>query len=713
MFGVLLLPSVFSAYVSVVKPISTGGVPGVFPELKHPKAPANVAASVLNRPVQTNKFYGNLLVEDPVNPVFQLPYVIKGLEKGPYLAISHCDARTTVAASGTEDRVQYYFAAFNENIRVGATELGANAPLQVTSDDPFSTSFTLGGRIEVPVVRGGAYVTAIFRDSTPKVGTIHALTGVNGDAPGTHTGSKFKLTLNNGQFWIVYVIDATSGNDVSVTLRYDDGWLIGTERVNNVAFRVAKLPHIEFDGTTEVPAGDVAAAEAIFDAHYATYDVGAEFFGEVDQDAKQGRYGFVWQKKGKNGPLLKFALAHHLEQFAAGVDKVNVHLLAPTVGMMTGVVGDRWELNEPDIATIGQVGHFALRDIPEGRKADIRAALSKDIDGLSSINIDSGSYYYAGKAFHRAAELALVADALGDAAARQTALDFCKKQVRPFLDGSTENNLVHDITWGGVSGRKGLDDYGFDFGNGYYNDHHFHWGYFFTAFAIIGKYDPGFINEARDWIQTLIRDVMNPSSDDKLFPVFRSFDWFCGSCFSQGIFASADGKDEESSSEEINMHYGLMLWGLTSGNADIHRLGQLSLAVSARTIRRYFLMSNNNDIHPKNFIGNKVTGIKFENKVDYATWFGGNMEYKHGIQMIPALPCTEYVRTRTFCREEWDLIGGIVDRVIGEDSFWGTILLWSQALFDRDAAFNKLLTSPVDNGMSRTWNLYYAATAPP
>jgi endo-1,3(4)-beta-glucanase len=156
-----------------------------------------------------------------------------------------------------------------------------------------------------------------------------------------------------------------------------------------------------------------------------------------------------------------------------------------------------------------------------------------------------------------------------------------------------------------------------------------------------------------------------------------------------------------------------MLWGLTSGNADIHRLGQLSLAVSARTIRRYFLMANNNDIHPKNFIGNKVTGIKFENKVDYATWFGGNMEYKHGIQMIPALPCTEYVRTRTFCKEEWDLIGGIVDRVIGEDSFWGTILLWSQALFDRDAAFNKLKTSPVDNGMSRTWNLYYAATAPP
>lgn len=30
----------------------------------------------------------------------------------------------------------------------------------------------------------------------------------------------------------------------------------------------------------------------------------------------------------------------------------------------------------------------------------------------------------------------------------------------------------------------------------------------------------------------------------------------------------------------------------------------------------------------------QVTGIFFESKVDYTTWFGGNVEYIHGIQVI-------------------------------------------------------------------------------
>jgi endo-1,3(4)-beta-glucanase len=261
--------------------------------------------------------------------------------------------------------------------------------------------------------------------------------------------------------------------------------------------------------------------------------------------------------------------------------------------------------------------------------------------------------------------------------------------------------------------RTGLTDSGADFGNGYYNDHHFHWGYFFVAASIIAKYDNAFREKVKPWIQTLIRDVMNPSSQDNRFPVFRSFDWFCGHCFAQGIFASADGKDEESTSEEIAMHYGISIWGLAVENADIHRLGQLSLAVSARSIRRYFLMTADNDIHPAQFIGNKVTGIKFENKCDYTTWFGGNTEYKHGIQMIPPLPCTEFVRTRVFCTQEWQLISGVATSCLSKGQWWGTVLLWSQALIDRNAAYDRLKTAPIDEHQSRTWNLYFAATAPP
>ena len=151
------------------------------------------------------------------------------------------------------------------------------------------------------------------------------------------------------------------------------------------------------------------------------------------------------------------------------------------------------------------------------------------------------------------------------------------------------------------------------------------------------------------WIEGLIRDANNPSPQDTHFPQFRYFDWFSGHSWSQvsrqctrescsidgtlqGLFESADGKDQESTSEEINFHYGLALWGSATRSSTTEGLGRLMLAIAKRTIQTYFLMASDNKVMPKEFIANKVTGIFFENKADYATWFGANPEFIHGIQ---------------------------------------------------------------------------------
>lgn len=70
-----------------------------------------------------------------------------------------------------------------------------------------------------------------------------------------------------------------------------------------------------------------------------------------------------------------------------------------------------------------------------------------------------------------------------------------------------------------------IQDPGLNFGQGYYNDHHFHFGYHIYAAAILSEFD-------RDWGRThfeevllLIRDIANPSVKDEFFPVFRQKDW--------------------------------------------------------------------------------------------------------------------------------------------------------------------------------------------
>jgi len=119
----------------------------------------------------------------------------------------------------------------------------------------------------------------------------------------------------------------------------------------------------------------------------------------------------------------------------------------------------------------------------------------------------------------------------------------------------------------------------------------------------------------------LIRDVANPSKNDKFFPTFRNFDWFVGHSWASGIFPAIDGNNEESTSEDYNFFYGMKLWGQISKKENIELLADVILAVEARSFQSYFLMEDDNNIQPKKFIKNKVTGILFDNKADYTTFF--------------------------------------------------------------------------------------------
>jgi endo-1,3(4)-beta-glucanase len=158
------------------------------------------------------------------------------------------------------------------------------------------------------------------------------------------------------------------------------------------------------------------------------------------------------------------------------------------------------------------------------------------------------------------------------------------------------------------------------------SDHHYHYGYFVHTAAIIRHLDPTWgASSAATFVQALLRDVANPSTEDPYFPVFRSFDWFMGHSWSQGIFESLDGKDEESTSEDINFYYAMSLWANVSQQPYLERLGQVMMTVARRTIQSYFLMEDDNMNQPQVFVGNKVTGILFENKVDHTTYFSSRI----------------------------------------------------------------------------------------
>jgi endo-1,3(4)-beta-glucanase len=310
-------------------------------------------------------------------------------------------------------------------------------------------------------------------------------------------------------------------------------------------------------------------------------------------------------------------------------------------------------------------------------------------------------------------------DLLKDSATAQAGLSNLKDCFAVFINNTQDFPLVHETAWGGIvsSASYSTGDSGADFGNTYYNDHHFHYGYFIYAASIIGYLDPDWLTTNKAYINALARDVANPSTLDTYFPVSRNFDWYNGHSWAHGLYETFDGKDEESSSEDSMHAYALKMWGRTIGDANLEARGNLQLAVTARALQNYFLYTSGNTIEPAQFIGNKVSGILFENKIDHTTYFGTNIEYIQGIHMIPLLPSSTLTRTTEFVSEEWATYfdNGRVDAIVGG---WKGILYANYAIIDPDTSYNFFAQSGfdaswLDGGASRTWYMAFAAGLSP
>lgn len=95
-----------------------------------------------------------------------------------------------------------------------------------------------------------------------------------------------------------------------------------------------------------------------------------------------------------------------------------------------------------------------------------------------------------------------------------------------------------------------LSDFLNDFGAGWYNDHHFHYGYVWYAAAVVARADPAWAVEWGPMVRLLLRDVASPTSDAH-FSSFRSFDWYLGHSWAGGTFPGE--KNQESTSVHMHM----------------------------------------------------------------------------------------------------------------------------------------------------------------
>ena len=196
-----------------------------------------------------------------------------------------------------------------------------------------------------------------------------------------------------------------------------------------------------------------------------------------------------------------------------------------------------------------------------------------------------------------------------------------------------------------------------------FNDHHFHYGYFTYAAALLCMEDPSFAADYGEILTLIAKDYANYDRQDTRFPFLRTLDPWCGHSWAGGLgdAGNDNGNGQESTSEAMQSWGGLYLLGVALGDKEMRDAGIWGWNTEARATREYWF--DVDAVRPANAGGRKPWAGKGDRKGNYDysqykyaynsnitgkgigwwTWFGGDPLFMHGIQWMPVSPALQYL----------------------------------------------------------------------
>lgn len=674
----------------------------------------------------TNKFYINLLLSDQEYPAFVYPYVMWQSVSTLYgFAVQHTTSSDYTFAQYMDNGNPRIFTNPLDQYDVVFSSTSFNSAsdfsMSVSDLDVASVSVTLtetsdsANYIYLPIVEGMGLTTAVYHGSLiPRIDSgmnIQSLTVETSDNLASGV-SKYRVYINDIA-WILYVTNPYNDDTFSLSTTYGSGngySLIGNIAIDGLIIQATVAP-------------DSADDEEYFDKAAGMYVTGFSVEGTSNGVTSTYYYNYDTEGSSVSGSPLVYILPHQLSAVSSASSGANtgITIAAITRGYATAFLSASIEFTETLNTEISwlpwsaQLGSSTLKysaDLIQQLATAATDELSVDIwSSIKSLNT-----YYLGKVIDKYAYITLVcSDIIEDSDLTASALTNLKDAFNNLIADS--GYLNYDDKFGGIIANNdwsSITDTSDDFGNSHYNDHHFHYGYIIHAAAVLGHVDSlnggTWAEDNKDWVNALIRDVANPSKDDTHFPVFRYFDWYTGHSWASGLDYNINGLNEESTSEDYNFAYGMKMWAEVIGDKSMRYRADTMIQILSRAMENYFLFDDDNTVMPSEIISNKVAGISFQNYLDYTTYFGNDISYIHGIQMIPLTPVSGQMRSVNFVTQEWDeLLSSYMPSTAGG---WRGLLRLNQALIDPKTSYEFFSESDasdyLDNGMSLTWSLAFS-----
>ena len=472
---------------------------------------------------------------------------------------------------------QFYVNPKTQSLILSAQEIDSLTTLTTDTHLPFSVNINLKHReghwepkITFPVVQGMSFVTGGYRNATPTIQCPGE--GFKSISPPIPVGksTKYRIEDEKGRSWVIYINPAsTQSYDATAFQKIDNNTLIGPGN---------------FKGTIQVarnPIGD--DGEKLYDRAAGTFVTRAVLTGTVND--QRGAYSLHYSKIGTS-PLLMFILPHHMQSLDQDLKSqvTKLQLRTTTKGIATAVCADTLTFIEPALPTTMSFGPWTptigaskIR-YPQGTLDLLSVTAEIDLKRIMSEPTPPDSMYYAGKTLAKFATLLWVMKEVlpSPSALYPRGLEKLKSEMARYIANNQRYPLFYDDSWKGIISNAGFHNPGADFGNTYYNDHHFHFGYFVYVCAVLGFLDPGWLAEGdnKAWCQMLVKDYAESDYRGRDYPFFRSFDWWSGHSWAKGLFESADGKDEESTSEDGFASFAVKMWGKVIGDVNMEKRGK-------------------------------------------------------------------------------------------------------------------------------------------
>lgn len=610
-------PQVLGAPISISAP--------VYPANSgHALAPTGAWGS-LTAPYPTNASWLNIAMKyDPANDATE-PDKTKVY---PYTARTH-NKKLKVDYPSLTNSASGIIESFAETVRFEATETFTDREVMSSDDDLCVThqwQVDSTHYMECPFMQGSPYVSMKYMSLTPKITTAHAILSINGSAfSGNFTGTKFKLVFNNGQTWILYF-----DSSVTLTSSTSGGYSLTANSTYTGWVRTAILRDSGYETDLDtyspaIPTGGTVAYSSAGDTATITY---------------------TYTKAG-SGTILMAYLPHHQDMLSSPT-YATPQFSNTIKGTLKTIASDSISFTLDLITTTEK----SSTPIEDAKLSTIQSALNTD----ASITINPTDPYFGGKKVSQLGRIALIADELNDTSNALTIRSNLADGMSEWIPLGGTETPIYDSVWGGICTPSSITSSSVDFGHGYYNDHHFHWGYWVYAAYCLGKGDSSWLSTYEEHINSLLRDYMNPSYDDPYFPKLRNFDQYAQHSWARGLFSWGDGSNQESTSEAVNAYYAAYLWGDLTGNDNIKEMGRILCTLEIKAAQKYWQIDSADGIYASPAADNKAVGVLHATKFDFTTFFCARWEYIHGIQLIPITPICEVLYDSTWITEQYPVI---------------------------------------------------------